>query len=181
MRLERGCYSDLDSDVLGALLGRLSLDPSSVDFNTPLAVYTPMSSAQATRTRLLRELSMLDVIDIIAWQRGDESQGIQIPGADVADDQGSVSTGPSSGKEKGKVIPQIVLNDTEVLSEEDDIPLQRRMRQYCSSGPLSMDPRCRGSRLLGRPPHRSPTQGWRCRRYLTAPAATSLPQQQGRS
>jgi hypothetical protein len=130
MRLECGCYSDLDSDVLGALLGRLSLDPSSIDFNTPLAVYTPMSSDQATQTRLLRELSMLDVIDIIAWQRGDESRGVQIPGADVADDQGSVSTGPSSGK----VIPQIVLSDTEVLSEEDDIPLQRRMRQYCSSG-----------------------------------------------
>jgi hypothetical protein len=39
-----------------------------------------------------------------------------------------VSTGPSSGKEKGKAVPQIILSDTEVSLEEDDIPLQRRMR-----------------------------------------------------
>jgi hypothetical protein len=77
---------------------------------------------------LLRELPTLDDIDIIAWQRGDESWGIQIPRVDVAGGQGGASTGPSSGKEKGKVVPRIVLSDTEVSSEEDDVPLQRRMR-----------------------------------------------------
>jgi hypothetical protein len=33
---------------------------------------------------LLKELPMLDDIDIAAWQRGDESRGMQIPGTDVA-------------------------------------------------------------------------------------------------
>jgi hypothetical protein len=30
------------------------------------------------------------------------------------------------------VIPRIILSDTEVSSEEDDVPLQRRMRQFQS-------------------------------------------------
>jgi hypothetical protein len=34
-----------------------------------------------------------------------------------------------SGKGKGKAAPQIVLSDTEVSSEEDDIPLKRMMSQ----------------------------------------------------
>jgi hypothetical protein len=77
---------------------------------------------------------MLDDIDIAAWQRGDESWGIQIPGVDIADSQGGASTGPSSVMVKGKAVPRIVLNDTEVSSEEDDITLQRRMRQFHSGG-----------------------------------------------
>jgi hypothetical protein len=40
------------------------------------------------RTRLLMELPMLDDIDIAVWQRGDESQGIQIPRVDVASSKG---------------------------------------------------------------------------------------------
>jgi hypothetical protein len=112
----------LDLDVLGALLARLSLDPSSVDFITPLAACAPMCSDQATCTRLLRELPMLDDIDIVAQKRGDESQGVQIPGADVDGGQGGVSTGPNSDKEKGKEIPHIILSDMEVSLEEDDAP-----------------------------------------------------------
>jgi hypothetical protein len=45
-----------------------------------------------------------------------------------------VSTGPSSSKEKGKAVPHVVLNDMEVSSEEDDVPLQRRRRRQFYSG-----------------------------------------------
>jgi hypothetical protein len=72
-RLERGHYSDLDLDMLGALLGRLSPDLFSVDFITPLAVYAPICSDLVTWMRLLRELPTLDDIDVAAWLRGDES------------------------------------------------------------------------------------------------------------
>jgi hypothetical protein len=65
--MEHGCDSGLDLDVLGALLARLSADPSSVDFVTPLASCASMCSDQATRMRLLRELPTLDDIDIIMW------------------------------------------------------------------------------------------------------------------
>jgi hypothetical protein len=72
-RLERGHYSDLDLDMLGALLGRLSPDLFSVDFITHLAVYAPICSDLVTWMRLLRELPTLDDIDVAAWLRGDES------------------------------------------------------------------------------------------------------------
>jgi hypothetical protein len=49
---------------LGTLLGRLSPDPSSVDFITPLAVCAPMCSDQVAWMRLLRELPTLDNIGI---------------------------------------------------------------------------------------------------------------------
>jgi hypothetical protein len=51
------------------------------------------------------------------------SQSVQIPGAGIVGSQGGPSMGPGSGKGKGKVAPRIVLSNTEVLSEEDDIPL----------------------------------------------------------
>jgi hypothetical protein len=65
----------------------------------------------------------LDDIDVVARQRGDESRGVQILGTNVADGQGGASTSPGSSKGKGKVAPQIILSDTEVISEEDDAPL----------------------------------------------------------
>jgi hypothetical protein len=141
-RLERGCDSNLAPDVLNTLLGRLSPDPSSVHFITPLVVCAPMCPDQAMRMRLLRELPTLDNIDITARQRGDESWGIQIPKTDVANSQGGASTVPGSSKGKGKVASsgsaskvssRIILSDTEVLSD-DDLPLQRRKRLYRSDG-----------------------------------------------
>jgi hypothetical protein len=63
-QLERDRDSSLDLDVLGTLLVRLSPNPSSADFVTPPAAYAPMCSDQAMRMRLLRELPMLDDIDI---------------------------------------------------------------------------------------------------------------------
>jgi hypothetical protein len=44
MRLERGCDLGLDPHVLGALLVRLSPDPSSIDFITSLMACAPMCS-----------------------------------------------------------------------------------------------------------------------------------------
>jgi hypothetical protein len=66
MRLERDCDSDLALNVLTGLVWRLSPDPSSVDFVTPLMVCAPMWSNQMTQTRLLKELPTLDDIDISA-------------------------------------------------------------------------------------------------------------------
>jgi hypothetical protein len=74
--LECSRNSDLAPNVLGTLLGRLSPDPSSVNFVTPPVVCAPMCSDKASRTRLLRELPTLDDIDITVWQRGDESWGV---------------------------------------------------------------------------------------------------------
>jgi hypothetical protein len=83
-RLERDYDSDLDPDMLGALLVRLSPDPSSADFITPPMVCAPMCSNHAMQMRPLRELPTLDDIDITMWQWGDESRGVHIPRADVA-------------------------------------------------------------------------------------------------
>jgi hypothetical protein len=138
--LERGHRSDLATDVLATLLERLSPDPSSTDFITPLAACAPMCSDQAMRTRLLKELPMLEDIGITARQRGDESWGMQIPVTDIASGQSGVNTSLGSGKGKGKVASfgstlkvssWTVLSDTKV-SADDDCPLQRRKRFYCS-------------------------------------------------
>jgi hypothetical protein len=66
-RLDHGCDSSLAQDALGTLLVRLSSDLSSVNFITPPAVCAPMCSDQVMWTRLLRELLMLDDIDIAVW------------------------------------------------------------------------------------------------------------------
>jgi hypothetical protein len=114
-----------------------------------------MCSDQAMRTRLLKELPKLDDIGITAWKRGDESWGVQIPRADAAGGQGGASTSPSSDKVKGKVVPRVVLNDTKVSLEEDDIPLQRRMRQFHSGGSTARGPPLLGQQAPGLPPCRS--------------------------
>jgi hypothetical protein len=74
--LEHGHDSGLDQDVLGTQLARLSPDPSSINFITPLAACALMCSDQVARTRLLRKLCILDGINIATRERGDESQGI---------------------------------------------------------------------------------------------------------
>jgi hypothetical protein len=60
-----------------------------------------------------------------------------------------VSTGPSSGKEKGKAVPHVILSDTEVLSEEDDVPLQRKMREFHSGGSTISGPPLLGQHAPG--------------------------------
>jgi hypothetical protein len=135
--------------VLDALLGTLSPNPSLVDFVTPLAACTLMCSDQVTRTRLLRQLPTLDDIGIAVRQSGDESQGVQIPRTDVASSQGGVSTSPDSSKGKSKVAPRIVFSDTEVSSEEDEVPLQRRMRPFHDGGSTVSRPLLLGYQALG--------------------------------
>jgi hypothetical protein len=92
----------LDLDVLVTLLGKLSLDPSLADFVTPLAACVPSFFDQATQTKLLRDLPMVDDIGITTQQRGHESQGMQIPGSEVAGDQGGTSTGPRLWQGEGE-------------------------------------------------------------------------------
>jgi hypothetical protein len=82
---------------------------------------------------------------------------MQIPGIDVAGSQGGAGTSPGSGLGKGKVAPWIILSDTEVSSEEDEIPLQRRMRLFHSDGSAVNGPPLSGSRLLRRPLHHGQT------------------------
>jgi hypothetical protein len=74
--LEHGQDSGLAPEGLGALLGTLGHDPSLVDFIIPSMFCAPMCLDQAVRTRLLRELPMLDDIGITVRQRGNESWGI---------------------------------------------------------------------------------------------------------
>jgi hypothetical protein len=74
--LEHGRGSDLALDVLRTLLRKMSPNPSSTDFVTPLLVYTSLCSDQATRMRLLRWLPTLDDINIAMLQKGNLSQGV---------------------------------------------------------------------------------------------------------
>jgi hypothetical protein len=82
--LERGHGSGLSLGVLSALFGKLTPDPSSADFVTPLLGCSPVCSNQLTWTRLLSELPMLDDIGITVQQKGHESRGVQIPEMDTA-------------------------------------------------------------------------------------------------
>jgi hypothetical protein len=59
--------------VLAGMLSKLSVDPSSGDFINPLAPCMPIFLDPTTRSQLLREMPMLDDIDITAWQTGDLS------------------------------------------------------------------------------------------------------------
>jgi hypothetical protein len=59
------------------------------------------------------------------------------------------------------VVHRVVLSDTEVLSEEDDVPLQRRTKQFRSGGSTVNGPQLLGSRHLGLLPRHSLTR-WRC-------------------
>jgi hypothetical protein len=117
-QLERGRGSNLASDMLRTVLGKLSPDPSLTDFINPPLVCAPLCSDQVTWMRLLRELPTLDNICIAVLQKGDESRGVQIPRADVAGGPGGVSTGLDTGKGKGKVAAPVGSND-EVLANDD--------------------------------------------------------------
>jgi hypothetical protein len=59
----------------------------------------------------------LDDIDFTAWQRGDESRGVQIPGTD---------------KGKGKAVLSIGSDDE--VSSNNDHPLNRRRRLLHNNG-----------------------------------------------
>jgi hypothetical protein len=65
----------------------------------------------------------MDEIGIAARQKGGESQGVQIPGADVAYGSGAPSDGLDPGKGKGKAATPVRSDDE--VSSDDGHPLQR--------------------------------------------------------
>jgi hypothetical protein len=86
---------------------------------------------------LLKAMPMLDDIDIVMRQRGDQSHGMHIPETDAAASRGSADTTTSLGKGKEKIAPSEpaskAYSNTET-SSEDMAPLVRRMRQVRSNG-----------------------------------------------
>jgi hypothetical protein len=137
-RLEHDQGSNLAPDMQRALLGKLSPDQSSADFTTLPPVCTPLCSNQGTMRRLLQELPTLDEIGIAAWQKGNKSRGVQIPGADVAGGPDAPSVGPGSSKGKGKVATPVRSDDE--VSPDDDHPLQRRRLLHSGEYPIDGPP-----------------------------------------
>jgi hypothetical protein len=62
------------------MMGKLSPDPFSHDFVTPLASCQPLCMDQAARSMLLVAMPSMDDVSIAPIQKGDPSQGGQIPG-----------------------------------------------------------------------------------------------------
>jgi hypothetical protein len=91
--------------VLAGMLSKLSVDPSSGDFINPLAPCMPIFLDPTTRSQLLREMPMLDDIDITAWQTGDQSCGVHIPRTDITGCRRSAETTSSFDKGKEKIVP----------------------------------------------------------------------------
>jgi hypothetical protein len=82
-RLESDRGLDLNPKELDIMLGKLSPDPISLNFNIPPVSCVPICLDQATRPKLLREVPKLDNIDIAAPQTGDQSCGVHIPETDA--------------------------------------------------------------------------------------------------
>jgi hypothetical protein len=62
--LERGDWSTLGEEALALVMGKLSPDPSSHDFVTPLASCQPLCMDQAARMLLLVVMPSLDDVGI---------------------------------------------------------------------------------------------------------------------
>jgi hypothetical protein len=62
---------------------RLSVDPSSGNFINPPVPCMPIFLDPAVSSQLLKEMPMLDNIDITSRQMGDQSCGVHIPRMDV--------------------------------------------------------------------------------------------------
>jgi hypothetical protein len=90
------------------------------------------------RMRLPRELPTLDEISITVRQRGDECQGVQIPGVDVAGGPGGSSSGLDAGKGKGKA--SVPIRNYDKVSLDDDHPLESRRRLLDNHGLLVIGP-----------------------------------------
>jgi hypothetical protein len=96
------------------------------------------------KSLLVKELPMLDDIDIAVRQTGDQSYGVHIPGTGAVCSRRSadVASGPSKGKEKvapsrsaskGRSWPTSSNIET---SSEEAAPLERKRRLVCSDGSL---------------------------------------------
>jgi hypothetical protein len=101
-RLERGDRSALREEALAVVMGKLSPDPSSHDFITPPASYQPLYMDQAMRSMLLVAMPSMDDVSIAPIQRGDQSRGIQIPGAGATGSQGGTALSHPPTRERGR-------------------------------------------------------------------------------
>jgi hypothetical protein len=143
--LERGQGSNFAPDVQRTLLSKLSPDPSSTGFTTCPTGCTPLCSNQVIRRRMLQELPTLDEIGIDVRQKGDESQGVQIPGMDIADGPIVPSAGPDTSKRKGKVVTPICSDDK--MSSTTTTPIRGGGGCSTAMGTPSAGPHQQGSRL----------------------------------
>jgi hypothetical protein len=79
MRLARGPGSSLGDTLLAASLKALTTDQPSTKLVMPAAGCEPLCANQTVRTALLAIMPMLDDVDIISVQRGDQSHGVVNP------------------------------------------------------------------------------------------------------
>jgi hypothetical protein len=70
-RLERGDGSMLGEEALALVMGKLSPNPFSHDFVTPLASCQPLCMNQVARTLRLVVMPSMDDVGITPVQRGD--------------------------------------------------------------------------------------------------------------
>jgi hypothetical protein len=82
MWLDRGPGSRIDAALLVASLKALTTDQFTDKLVVSVAVCEPICVNQAVRTALLAIMPMLDDVDIVLVQRGDQSRGVVIPGLD---------------------------------------------------------------------------------------------------
>jgi hypothetical protein len=82
MRLERGPRSSLDHALLATCLKTLTTDQFSADLMVLAVVCKPICMNQAARTALLAIMPTLDDVEFTPVQRGNQSRGMVIPGAD---------------------------------------------------------------------------------------------------
>jgi hypothetical protein len=77
----------------------LTTDKFLIDLVVPVAVCEPICANQAARTTLLATIPTLDDVDIAPVQRGDQSRGVVIPGADGSvGAAGGHGQGPAGGR-----------------------------------------------------------------------------------
>jgi hypothetical protein len=101
-RLERGDGSTLSEEALVLVMGKLSFDPSSHNFVTPPTSCQPHCMDQVTRSMLLVAMPSMDDVSIALIQRGDQSRGVQIPGAGAVGGQGGATPSPAPPRERGR-------------------------------------------------------------------------------
>jgi hypothetical protein len=137
-RLEHGDGFVLGKEALALVMVKLSPDPSSHDFVTPLASYQPLCMDQAMRTLLLVAMPSMDDVDIAPVQKGDQSRGVWIPGTGITGGQGGAVSTSGHSMGKGQVV-RVIHSDGEV-SSDNDVPLQRQMRVAGSGGSAAGGP-----------------------------------------
>jgi hypothetical protein len=91
---------DLSMKVLDTMLSKLCSDLITDDLINPPPSCLPIIIFLAVRSKLLKEMPTLDNMDVVVWQVGDASRGVQIPRMHDAD--GKRGVGSTLGSDKGK-------------------------------------------------------------------------------